>query len=441
MKITRSEKWNLITNNNDKEFLDLTIMEYRRYVRALSIIFMSEWSSFSSCDSHKIKKVMEEKIHPTKKRPDVKISYFQNSFKKFPSYLRRVAIMDAYGQTKSFLSRYNKWLDGERRHQNEKPPRFQAKTNTYPSLYKGQCIKYHSNFTKAEIKVWNGSDWVWITVELQNNGKRVHDVANKLLSPLLCKIGKEWILSIPFEKNVKLIEDKKSTIVCAVDLGINTQASVSIVKNDGTVLARKFIHRGRDKDRIRQRLDKIRKSAKLTGKLSKGFSKGWYRKAYNIAENSAHLVSREIVEFAKKHGAERLVFEYMKHFRPKAKGSKLKAKFHLWEHRRIMEFSCNKWWESGGRIAFVSPRNTSKLAFDGSGIVKRDKDNYALCVFPNGKRYNADLNASYNIAAKYFLRDSDISKASGGRSSSTGSENSPKRANDITLSMLWVKVA
>ncbi len=41
-------------------------------------------------------------------------------------------------------------------------------------------------------------------------------------------------------------------------------------------------------------------------------------------------------------------------------------------------------------------------AFDGSGKVKRDKKNYSLCTFPNGKKYNADLCASYNIGARYW---------------------------------------
>jgi hypothetical protein len=47
--------------------------------------------------------------------------------------------------------------------------------------------------------------------------------------------------------------------------------------------------------------------------------------------------------------------------------------------------------------------NTS-LAFDGSGEVKRNnkKD---LATFPNGKVYHEDLSASYNIGARYFIRE------------------------------------
>lgn len=31
--------------------------------------------------------------------------------------------------------------------------------------------------------------------------------------------------------------------------------------------------------------------------------------------------------------------------------------------------------------------------------------NYSVCVFPSGKQYHCDLNASYNIGARYFLRE------------------------------------
>ena len=63
----------------------------------------------------------------------------------------------------------------------------------------------------------------------------------------------------------------------------------------------------------------------------------------------------------------------------------------------------------GLRIARVNARNTSRLAFDGSGFVKRGwqiskETSYSIIQFASGKFYNADLNASYNIGARYFIR-------------------------------------
>ena len=63
----------------------------------------------------------------------------------------------------------------------------------------------------------------------------------------------------------------------------------------------------------------------------------------------------------------------------------------------------------GLRVARVNARYTSRLAFDGSGWSKRGREitpetPYSLMQFVSGKIYNADLNASYNIGARYFIR-------------------------------------
>ena len=41
----------------------------------------------------------------------------------------------------------------------------------------------------------------------------------------------------------------------------------------------------------------------------------------------------------------------------------------------------------------------------GSGQVSRDPQNHSLCTFRTGKRYHCDLSASYNIGARYFIRE------------------------------------
>jgi hypothetical protein len=48
------------------------------------------------------------------------------------------------------------------------------------------------------------------------------------------------------------------------------------------------------------------------------------------------------------------------------------------------------------------PSTRFAYAFDGSGRVRRSKHNYSLARFSTGKQYNADLNAAYNIGARYW---------------------------------------
>ena len=63
----------------------------------------------------------------------------------------------------------------------------------------------------------------------------------------------------------------------------------------------------------------------------------------------------------------------------------------------------------GMRVSCICACNTSRLAYDGSGTVKRGKaagfESYSVCKFQNGKIYNCDLSASYNIGSRYFIRE------------------------------------
>ncbi|NEO95836.1 MAG: transposase [Moorea sp. SIO3G5] len=59
-----------------------------------------------------------------------------------------------------------------------------------------------------------------------------------------------------------------------------------------------------------------------------------------------------------------------------------------------------KWAELGGKVVEVVAAYTSKLAYDGSGTVRRNSKKYSLATFPSGKRFNADLNGAYNIGAR-----------------------------------------
>ncbi len=431
MKLTRTEKWMLQPSSENRQDICKTITLYQRYVRALSSVCFTHWKVLGSLSSKDAMTKLERLIHPTQQRPVVKYPYFNKVFYKFPSYLRRSAIHDAIGQVQSFLNRYDQWqTNASRKTKHSKPPVYGV-SNTYPSLYKGQCIKYADDLRSAQIKVYKNNDWKWIEVRIKRVGKRAADVTQKQVSPQLVANGKKAFLAVPYEQNVKLVKQQADT-VCAVDLGINTQITASIVQQNGTVLARRFIDNASDIDRLHKRLGLIKKAASKTKKFSRGFASAWYRRGFNIVKNSAHHMTRELVEFARANGATTIVFENLKGWRPKAPRYGLRKKFHTWLHRRIVEFTESKWREYGGRLATVSARGTSKYAYDGSGAVTRSVNgNYSICRFKTGKIYNCDLNATYNIAAKYFLRLRKQSKAATGKSPVAVS-----RA-PITLSMLW----
>lgn len=411
----RTDVWKLVTTSAQKHQMILTVEEYRKYLNPLVLIINAQWLNLVDLTPNKKVSAVEIMIHQTADNPNPKHKYFQSvinkypSFRKFPSYLRRAAIADAIGIVSSFQSRYYEWQSGRRKHRKAKPPKLTAMCKSYPVMYQGQQVKYGLNYQTVDIKVWSGTDWIWLeNIKIKKHGLSRHLVeGNKRQSPALVVNKHKCQLSMPVK--IQKVDRADSDFVCSVDMGINNASTVSIVGRNGTVKARKFINPARDIDRRNQRRMMIQKKSSQTAnitkqKLPRGFCQGLYRKSSNInLEISRHVV-RGIVEFAKTHNAKIIVFENLSGWKAKAgkKGSLQKQKFHLWCHCKIVELTQHRWNELGGKVVFVNPKYTSAYAFDGSGRVRRSKINYSLAVFKTGKQYNADLSASYNIGARYW---------------------------------------
>ena len=77
----------------------------------------------------------------------------------------------------------------------------------------------------------------------------------------------------------------------------------------------------------------------------------------------------------------------------------------MWKKRRVQTAAGHRAHRLGMRVSWICPWGTSALAFDGSGRLKRDPANHSLSVFRTGKQYDCDLSASYNIGARYFIRE------------------------------------
>ena len=429
----RTDKWAIVATKEQKELLQNTVSEFRCLVRCLVSVVYTHWSTIGRLDAKAQIPAVERLIHATAKNPDIKYKYFGSRFHKFPSYYRRGAIQFAVGQVSSFVTRYRKWQSGIRKRKDANPPRLNSGCGTYPPLYKNQCIRFADDNNSAAIKVFTGSDWVWTAVGVTGHRQRHLNPNNKRKSAYLIVNGRGCHLSVPFQIKTPKLEDFES--VLAIDLGINTTATVSIVNFDGTVSHREFIHPGRDIDRRDSRLKRVSKKASLTGKLSKGFARGLYRKAGNINREIGQKVSARLVKIAKQHGVKYIVFEHLKGWRPRGgkRSSTLRQRFHGWLHRRIVDLTQMKWSELGGQVKFVYARGTSSNAFDGSGKVKRSKTSYELAVFSSGKQYNCDLSASYNIGARF------IYKLCGGNSPEDlqGKSSCKSLRSSVTLSVLW----
>ena len=325
---------------------------------------------------------------------------FDERFYKMPAYIRRAAIEDAFGCVNSYKSNLENWEKRDPKQRGKKPraPKIKVK---FPTLYNGNAFLQTGDYL-AKIKVYIRNTWDWYEIHLRKSDidylKNHHDLETKEC-PTLERNGKRWSLRFPFKHKIKLNETPAAEeLVLGVDLGINNACVCTTMRPDGTIQDRRFLRLKRETDSLWHHIGLIKKAQQHGSRNPKKY----WTFTNNINTDIARKTANFIVDTAFALGCATIVMEHLD-----VKGKKRglnKQKLHLWKVREVQKLVTGKAHRNGIRVSTVTARNTSKLAFDGTGEVERDKNNYSLCTFSTGKQYQADLNASYNIAARYFIR-------------------------------------
>ena len=396
MRLTSSYGMKL---TGDLNALENSIRIYRQTLSVLIPIINDNWETLSKYEFANQKyNCIEKWIHNTK--TNQAIYDFDEQFPKLPTYLRRSAIATALGIVSSYRSNLANW---------EKEPKGQIPQLSlthyaYPAYYKGNLFKNFDPIRQTiELKVFKNGDWVFETYKLKTSDctyYQNHLTGKKQNVPIIQKKGRRFYATFSYEENVPLIPEESINKICAVDLGLGTDATCCIMDQDGTVYARKFISFSEEHDRLHTQLGRIKRNQKS----GSSHNKTLWRKVSGISQDIADKTVKAILDFGNEHGVDVFVLEYLDF-----KGKNAVKRAHFWRYKRIYKVLAQRAHQYGLRIARVNARNTSRLAFDGSGWSKRgceitSETPYALMEFPSGKIYNADLNASYNIGARYFIR-------------------------------------
>ncbi len=387
----------------NKVFAD-TANKYRAAVDFFIWVRMKEAASFADTkNQHAALLIMEQLTNRTKNNPDPKYD-FGEEFYKFPCYYRRAAIVEALGAVSSYESLLANW---NQTHEGKKPGLPKAGC-TYPTLYRDNTFVRVDDLT-AEIKVWINNTWDWVTIPIRKTDVsyiKKHCSDRTECVPTLTRRHKCWTLSFAFKEEAVLskiqIEDQ---IILAVDLGINSACVCTAMCADGTIVGRKFLDLPAEEDSLRHALNKIKK-AQQNGNHKN--PKLW-AKAKGINDRISVLTAQFIADTAVLYCATTVVFEHLNTRGKKRGGRRMRQRIHHWRADYVQRMVTDKVHRLGMHVTRINPYGTSRLAFDGSGKVVRGKDagfaTAALCRFQNGKIYNCDLNASYNIGARYFIRE------------------------------------
>lgn len=389
-----------------------TINLYREAVAFLIDIFNKEWTNLEPLTGKNRNNFAEKLVHSTNK--NIATYDFDDKFNKFPSYLRRCAIQDALGIVSSYRSNLNNYeLDRYEAISNgkkfkKKAPSLSLKHFKCPAFYKGNMYE-RLNEDIVQLKLFIKNDWVYKTFKLrQQDINYINKKCSSLkeCSPLLVRKGRNFYLSYSFKGQTTLNKTRlKDQKILAVDLGLNKSAVCSIISYDGTVHKRLFINQKREKDHQNILINRLKVKQRLGGRFAT--NKSLWSKINGLNTHITNDTVNKIITFATENKVDVIVFEYLDFTKRKKVYGKnnIASRLHLWCQRTIQSKVEDKAHAVGIRVNRINPKNTSALAFDGSGYVKRDKFNHSLCTFTTGKQYNCDLNASYNIGARYYIKE------------------------------------
>lgn len=402
MKICSSYKIKINSSNTRSNIFKPTIDIYRKAVKFYIKIINDEWDTLAEYTNslNAIIRPVELLSHQTKNNPKPKYN-FDTSFYKFPCYLRRAAIMEAAGIVSSYHSNYNNWVN-KGKQGNE--PRLQINHGCTPPMYYNNMFEGTCTSENGKVKIFYHNDWVYYPVSFRKQDieyiqKYWSD--KKVSAPVLESRHGVYYLRFVFTEYSKLNNTPvNNQRVLAVDLGINNNAVCSVVDANGTVYSRDFINQEYEKDHLYHQLNKLKKFQRQHG--SKNSQSQWLR-INNINSDISRKTAKQIISLAVKNNADCIVFEYLD-IKGKIHGSKAQQ-IALWRKKEIQNIVEHQAHRQGIRISRINPSGTSKYAFDGSGEIERNNTNYSLCKFATGKQYNCDLNASYNIGARYFIRE------------------------------------
>ena len=370
-----------------------------------------------------------------------------------PALFRRAAIHAALGQAHAFFTSLAKWRKQKeeweaklQRKQNRSPkdqaqrsPKFKLRPPVPPrhwnrsvTFYAGQYKELNEDFIL--LKLYNGQDWGWF--KFGHSGRPLPQGEEwKMGSPQVVRKGKgkgkrDYRLHLPLIKSFsspakaeKQVLANPELKICAVDLNLEENLAVATILNsEGTPLVTRFIKGGREVNGFRKRLlGWIAINRSKTGLLKEGESDNirLWQQIKDLDENTAHRVSRRIVEFANQNGATVIVFEHLSNLKPQkgkySKRSNLKRAY--WLKGKIFNYTKYKAWELALLCCRVSPYNTSRECAKChaiplvryASVEGQPREGYKvgapLVYCPVcGMRGNADRNASIVIGQRFLAR-------------------------------------
>lgn len=291
----------------DRKILKRTIVLYCDAVKFINNVISENIDDICAIPKTKDKyNYIEHLIHSTSENT-AKYPEFDKRFLNMPCYLRRDAIAQAWGHMSSYYSnlknyneeRYEKISNGK--YFKKKAPTLCLTPNIMPTFFKnnmyipieGNCIK---------LKLYNGKVWDYHTLTLRKTDcDYLKKVSGKRCNPSLEFRNNKFYIRYSFQQPHVLcpIKPVKYRVILAIDLGVNTHATCSVMKSDGTIIARRFITDTTDKATLVFLLDKKHELQRKSGRWDYAPLTHIQNKINNVNTAIENYTCNMIIEMAK----------------------------------------------------------------------------------------------------------------------------------------------
>ena len=366
---------------------------------------------------------------------------------RFPSYLQRAIIHHAFGQAKSWWTRYQRWLAKRAQHDQrqaerevrgqprvafkEHPPLFPTASGQNYTLYFDQSchVLGHDqagfdltagDVRTVEIKVLDEhGQWRWTAVHLRvptrlykpSDGWVIH-------APQLITKGGVWRLHIPYHRQVEVYRLAEwhalRAAVLDVDLNERRHARGVLVEvtQDQTIGRSRFVRESElGTPLLHDLLQRIRAAYQSQGQrdLPRHFCLAQWRHLHRVADEQAHKLACEIVATARRWGLMVIAVEA-----PIQPGSARwrrgprNLRLMYWLHRRTIR-SVKAAAKAAGILAgVVNPAGTSSTCprrhrtAGPHWIVRGDYGRHVRCSC--GSFHDADRAGAWNVGTAWWDR-------------------------------------
>lgn len=127
-----------------------TVLLYRKAVDFFIGVILCEWQEFAGLTRRNAEIAVTEHLCVQNKRNPSPKYNFTVQFYKFPSYLRRAAIAEAYGKVCSYQSNLARWQASDPRTRGTAPSRPKAGF-VYPAMYRDNCYVRNIRLVTASV--------------------------------------------------------------------------------------------------------------------------------------------------------------------------------------------------------------------------------------------------------------------------------------------------